>query len=69
MAENFFGIQDDATDIEQVNDMLFSDVKPEELEDVKKKEAEELKKKTDAEALRLAEEAKKKPPKEEKNRG
>lgn len=66
MAENFFGIQDDATDIEQVNDMLFSDVKPEELEDVKKKEAEELKKKTDAEALRLAEEAKKKPPKEEK---
>lgn len=69
MADNFFGIDTDFTEANEVNDILFSDADPATLELAKKKEEEDKKKKedeakkkaeTDAAAQKAAEEAKKK---------
>lgn len=53
MADNFFGIEDEFSESNRVNDVLFADTDPNELEDVKK-----VKEKADAEAAanKLAEE-------------
>lgn len=54
MADNFFGIETDFTEANQVNDILFADADPDTLELAKKKEEEDKKKKED-EAKKKAE--------------
>lgn len=55
MADNFFGIEDEFSESNRVNDVLFAEVNPDELEDVKKaKEKEKVE--AEAAAKKLAEE-------------